>query len=83
MQTNNQPPVYVAEFINSVAQRIGPANAIGLLKDAQINALRKVLVNELGVADEKIEKEMQHQLKETAQNIIKMSVPSPLQFLKS
>ncbi|MCR4276380.1 MAG: hypothetical protein NUV90_03280 [Candidatus Parcubacteria bacterium] len=78
MQTNNQPPAHVIEFMSSIAMRLGPANAIGLLKDAQLTALRRILVEELGVSDEKIEKIMEREMKKTAQNVIKTtSVPSP------
>ena len=64
------------EFLNLVTSRIGPANATGLLKDAHIQAFL-TLFKELGVSEQHFQEVLDVKLKEIAQNIKKMPVPSP------
>lgn len=76
---NKEFPSHVLEFFATVTPRVGPLNAMGLLQDVQLTAYRRILTEELGIADERIEMEVQKQIKEMAQNIMKMPVPSPIQ----
>lgn len=68
----------ITVFLNAVTPRVGPVNAIALLKDVRTNAILDVL-KELGASQESIDNAMEKRIQETAQNIQKMPMPSPYQ----
>lgn len=74
----NQSQDKVLVFLQQVTPRVGPANAMGLLKDTHLQAFRKLFV-ELGMTEKHIEEVVESCMNETAQNILKMPVPSPIQ----
>ncbi len=69
-------PDTTLEFLNKVTPRIGPANAINLLKDAHLTAFRQLFV-EAGVSEKRVQEIIDGALQKTAQNILEMPVPSP------
>ena len=66
--------------MNAVTPRVGPANAIGLMKDANLAAFRQLFI-ELGISEAHVEEVIKTHLTKTAQNILKMPMPSPIQKL--
>lgn len=73
----------VLTFLNAVTPRVGPANAIGLLKDVQLAAVIDILKSKLGVSQETIDKTVEAHMKKTAQDVVKSTpVPSPIQRLQ-
>ena len=69
----------VLEFLNTVTPRVGPANAVGLLKDAHFSAFKQLFV-EAGLKSERVDEVVHLHLTQTAQNILKnVPVPSPIQ----
>ncbi len=70
-------PDFIPEFLNKVSPRIGPVNAIGLLRDAQLTVFRQ-LFNELGITNERMNEAVKSHLMKTAQDILNMPVPSPI-----
>lgn len=67
-------------FLQQVSPRIGPANAVNMLKDVHLQAYRQLFI-ELGVSEAHITEVIDAQLSKMAQNILKMPVPSPIQKL--
>ena len=70
----------ILTFLNAVTPRVGPVNAVGLIKDTHIGAVLDLL-KELGVSQEKIDATIERYLKQTAQNVMNTPVPSPIQKL--
>ena len=64
------------EFLQAVTSRVGPVNAVGLMKDATINAFRQ-LFSEIGIPKERVDKVINHHLQKTAQTVMSMPSPSP------
>jgi len=79
MAHETMPDPEVISFLNAMTPRVGPVNAIGLLKDAQLNAFREILVNVLKVPADVVEQTVKRHLKQTAQGILQAPVPSPIQ----
>ncbi len=73
-------PEAILAFLNSVTPRIGPANALGLAKDAHMNAIFEMLKG-LGVSSNTIDTAIERHLKQTAQNVLQTPVLSPIQKL--
>ena len=66
-------------FLNKVSSRIGPANAIGLLQDARLNALYE-MVRKLGLSEEDIKAINDKHLEQVSSDIIsKVPILSPIQ----
>lgn len=63
------------DYIKTVAPKIGPKNAFDLARDSRLKALEKLLIEKCGVTQKDIDSANESQLKELAENIMKM--PSP------
>lgn len=60
------------EFIKTIAPKVGAKNAFDLAKDARIQALEKILIDKLNVDQKDIEETLNTELKQLAENILKM-----------
>jgi hypothetical protein len=78
-QVMNKPDS-ILTFLNAVTPRVGPVNAVNLIKDAHLGAFRE-LFKELGLSDKKITEVIDRHLQQTAQNVLKTPTPSPIQKL--
>lgn len=63
--------------MNAITPRVGPLNAVNLLKDVQLGAFRE-LFKELGLSEEKITEVIDRHLQKTAQNVLNAPTPSPI-----
>lgn len=71
-----------AVFLNTLTPRVGPANAMNLMKDVQLGAYKDLFIK-LGVSKEEIEEVINKHLKEIAQKVLSsVPVPSPFQIRK-
>ena len=75
---NMQKEDKVLTFLQKTSPRIGPVNAMNMLKDAQLAAFRQ-LFTELGLTESHIDEIFESHLTKMAQNIMNMPVPSPIQ----
>jgi len=73
-------PDHVLAFLNTVTPRLGPANAINLLKDAHIVAFRE-LFETAGVPKQKVDETIERHIQQMAQNVLKTPTPSPFSKL--
>lgn len=69
------------EFLNMITPRVGPANALSILKDAKNNAFIEMF-KELGLTESKINEIMDKHLTKIAQKVQNLPVRSPIQFNK-
>ena len=75
----NNLPKEIEIFLEKVSSRIGPANAINLLKDARINAMLEMF-KDLGLSDQKINEITNRHLQQVSDDIVtKVPVLSPIQ----
>lgn len=75
MKTEDQ----ILVFLNKVTPRIGPVNAINLLRDTRANALQE-MIQKLGMPIEQIEEINNRHMNQQADNIVKnVPVVSPIQ----
>ena len=67
-------------FIQTVAPRIGPQNAIQQLNPVQQHALINILVEKGILTKVELEAETKKEFAKLADTILKMPIPSPLQI---
>ena len=60
------------EYVKIVASKIGPNSAFDLSRDARMKALENILVEKKIATKDEMDAEVEKQLGETAQNIVKM-----------
>ncbi len=72
-------PKEIEVFLNTVSSRVGPVNAMNLLKDARSNAFVEMF-KKLGLSENEINEITNRHLQQISQNIVKtVPVVSPIQ----
>lgn len=72
------------EYLRLVVPKIGPNSAFDLMRDARMKALENLLIEKEVATREEIEAEVEKELGESAQNIMKMPpIPSEKKNEKS
>lgn len=63
------------DFLKTVAPKIGPKNAFDLARDSRLKSLEKVLIQKCNITQDDIDKAVEEELKQLAENIQKMPPP--------
>lgn len=79
VQTQQDP---ILTFLQQVTPKVGPANAVSMIRDAQLEAFRKLFL-EMGITEAHINEVVNASLVKVANDILKMPVASPVQINKS